>query len=129
MSGRRTRLYGKSATEEDIAREISRLLLGDQDGRQDPLSVTDTARALGYTRTTVYNYVRKAVEKYKTLEYKNGKICLPENSKQLMKFRRFDKKHSITQDPLVLDWKEDLLTRKNGEPITTWKTRILIRCF
>jgi hypothetical protein len=119
------RLYGKKSTEEEIAREISRLLLGDQDRREGPISVTDAARTLGYTRATVYNYVKKAVEKYHMLEYKNGRICLPENSKQLMKFRRFDKKHDITQDPLVSDWKQDLLTRKNGEPLTTWKTRIL----
>lgn len=125
MKGRQTRLYGKKSTEEDIVKEISRLLLGDPERYQDPLSVTDTAKTLGYTRTTVYNYVKKAVEKYKTLEYKNGRICLPDSSKQVMKFRRFDKKHNITQDPLVEDWKQDLLTRKNGEPITTWKARIL----
>ena len=53
------------------------------------------------------------------------RICLPDNSKQVQ-FRRFDKKHhDIVQDPLVSDWKEDLLTRRNGEPISTWKVRIL----
>src|SRR5574340_99483 len=89
------------------------------------MSVTDKARILGCSRETVYNYVKKAVEKYHILEYKNGRISLPNNSKQLEKFRLFDKNHEIVNDPLVYDWKQDLLTRKNGEPIITWKSRIL----
>lgn len=119
------RLYGKSATEEEIAKEVSRLLLGDPDRRQPPTSVTETARMLGYTRATIYEYVKKAVTKYHTLEYKDGRISLPENSKELASFRQFGKNHDIVNDPLVSDWKQDLLTRKNGEPVSSWKARIL----
>ena len=121
---RKRRLYGKSVTEEEIVNEVSRLLLGDCERRQDPLSVTDAARILGCSRETVYSYVKKAVEKYHILEYNNGKISLPDNSR-LDKFRQFDKNHEIVSDSLVYDWKQDLLTRRNGEPIITWKSRIL----
>jgi len=121
----RMRLYGKNATEEEVTREVSRLLLGDWERRQSPMSVTDTARMLGYARTTIYDYIKKAVEKYHILEYKDGKVVLPESSKQLAKFRQFDKNHEIVNDPLVEEWKQDLMTRRNGEPISTWKTRIL----
>lgn len=121
---RKRRLYGKNATEEEIIKEVSRLLLGDFERRQDPISVADTAKMLGCSRDTVYSYVKKAVEKYHILEYKNGRISLPDK-KQPEKFRQFDKNHEIVNDPLVYDWKQDLLTRKNGEPITTWKSRIL----
>jgi hypothetical protein len=44
------RLYGKKATEEMIANEVSWILLGDCTRRLDPLSISDTARALGYAR-------------------------------------------------------------------------------
>jgi len=69
------RLYGKHATEEEIVKEISRLLLGDHNTRQEPLPVSDAARALGYCRTNIYKYVKMAVEKYHLLAYdKNGRI-------------------------------------------------------
>lgn len=106
------RLYGKHATEEEITNEVSRLLLGDADRRQVSLTVSDAARTLGYTRSTIYFYVKKAVEKYHTLEYdNNGRIKIPEKSET--EFQRFDKNHDIINDPLVSDWKQDLLTRKN----------------
>jgi Mn-dependent DtxR family transcriptional regulator len=117
------RLYGNRVIEEEMAKEVSRLLLGDPNTRQEPLSVSEAARALGYSRNTVYRYVKKAVEKYHLLGYdNNGRIVLPENTK--LEFQRFDKKHEIMHDHLVAEWKQDLLTRKGGEPLASWKTRI-----
>jgi hypothetical protein len=119
----RLRLYGRRTTEEEIVKEISRLLLGDDARKQEPLSVSDAASALGYCRTSAYKYVKKAVEKYHLLEYdNNGRIVLPKNPK--LKFQRFYKRHKITNDSLVAEWKQDLLTRKGGEPLVTWNIRI-----
>lgn len=118
------KLYGKHATEEEITKEISRLLLGDPYRRQAPLTISDAARTLGYTRSTIYFYVKKAVEKYHILEYDDSRrIKIPE--KPETEFQRFGKYHDITNDPPVSDWKQDLLTRKNGEPLASWKARIL----
>lgn len=115
------RLYGKRASEEEFAREVSRLLLGDPLKRTYPLPVSHIARTLGYTRETIYRYIRKAVKKYHLLEYDDrGRIVVP--NKPRLEFQRFDKNHNdILQDPLVSDWKQDLMTRNNGEPISTWK--------
>ena len=87
----RLRLYGRRTTEEEIVKEISRLLLGDDTRKQEPLSVSDAARALGYCRNSIYKYVKMAVEKYHLLEYDNNRrIVLPKNPK--LKFQRFYKR-------------------------------------
>lgn len=120
------RLYGKRSTEEEITKEVARRLLGDTHRDQDPLSVSEVAITLGYTRHTVYNYVERAV-KNGLLEYdgQNGKLVIPSNLKRPeLVFRRFDKNHIITKDPLIAEWKQDLLTRKQGEPLGSWKARI-----
>jgi predicted DNA-binding protein YlxM (UPF0122 family) len=107
------RLYDKRATEEQITKEVTRLLLGDTE--QYPLSVSEVAATLGYSRDNVYNYVKKAV-KNGLLEYgKNGYLVIPTNKKSELGYRQFDKNHQITADPLVAEWKQDLLTRKQGE--------------
>lgn len=126
MKQHRMRLYGKKATEEEITNEISKLLLGDSDRRQIPLTVSDAARTLGYTRSAIYFYVKKAVEKYHLLQYDpNGRLSLPKNKTQL-EFQRFSKNHEIIKDPLVAEWMQDLLTRKGGKPVKCWNYRIFM---
>lgn len=123
MKKRKTRLYGKRATKEQITNEIARLLLGD--AKQYPLSVSEIATTLGFTRPTIYDYIKKAV-KIGLLEYgKNGYLVIPTNNKSELGFRQFDKNHQITADPLVAEWKEDLLTRKQGEPLGSWRARMI----
>ena len=38
--------------------------------------------------------------------------------------RCFNKAHGITADPLIGEWIEDLITRKGGEPLKKWKSRV-----
>lgn len=54
----------------------------------------------------------------------SGTLAIPANLGPELGFRRFSKLHPITTDPLVAEWKQDLLTRKQGEPLVSWKTRI-----
>ncbi len=57
------------------------------------------------------------------LKDKNGKLHLPAPSEDAT-FRKFNKLHQITSDPLVTEWIDDLLTRKSGAPLKVWKMRV-----
>lgn len=101
LSRTRKRLHGKNATEEETTREISRLLLSDHGRRLNPMLITETAKILGCSRATIYDYIKKAVEKYHTLEYKDGRVFLPSKFERVS-FKQFDKNHhEIVKDPLV----------------------------
>ena len=119
----RIKLNGRRAAEEQITQEISSLIHG-KSVRPYPLSVTETAKLLGVCRGTVYNYLKRIrgneLEKTNTGRYKLPKIPLEKQ------FRQFNKFHEITSDPLVAEWMDDLITRKGGEPLKRWKTRM--RC-
>lgn len=120
MKKHRLRLYGKRSTKEEITNEIVRLLLG----KEEILTVQDVAKRLGFNRDTVYTYIQNAV-KAGLISYKpSGMLAISANLGTELGFRRFGKLHPITTDPLVAEWKQDLLTRKQGEPLVTWKTRI-----
>lgn len=116
------RLYGKRATKEQIMKEVVRLLLGSKD--YDPLTVEATAAKLGYKKATIYNYIKMAI-KHDLLKFNDGKLAIPTNqNRKAFAFKRFSKIHPIIQNPLVAEWVRDMLTRKHGEPIVTWKTRL-----
>jgi len=112
----------KRATEQQITEEIFSLLHGNG-SRPYSLSVTEIAKTLGVSRDTVYRYIKKMKDVQQILRDKNGKLHLPEPS-QDAKFRKFNKFHKITSDPLVTEWIDDLLTRKAGAPLKVWKIRI-----
>ena len=115
----RIRLRGRRTSEEKITQEISDLLHG-KGAIPYPLSVTETARFLGVCRTTVYNYLKRM----KTLNKSNtGRFKLPKIPQEKC-FKQFNKRHKITSEPLVAEWMDDLTTRKSGEPLKTWKTRM-----
>ena len=124
MKKHKLRLYGKRATQEQIMQEILRLLRGDREKGEDPLSIIDIADRLGFTRSNVYRYTRKAV-KAGLLEYENPRrLSIPTNHTSEVSFRRFNERHQILKNPLVAEWKQDLLTRKHGEALSSWKTRL-----
>ena len=106
MSKTYIRIRKKSATEEQITDEIFLLLYGNG-SRPYSLSVTETAKTLGVSRDTVYRYIKKMKGVHQILRDKNGKLHLPEPS-QDVKFRKFNKLHEITSDPLVTEWIDDL---------------------
>lgn len=126
MKKRKLRLYGKRATKEQITKEILRLLRGDRTNGEDPLSAEDVAIKLGLVKSTVYYYTRIAV-KEGLLELDNPRrLSIPTNHSSEVSFRRFSENHQILRDPLVAEWKRDLLTRKHGEALASWKNRL--RC-
>ncbi len=123
--GNRLRLYGKVATEEEIAEEVARLYLGDPQRKIEPQNVTQICNTLGYnSRVSIYRYLEKACElKILERDATNNRYKKPEKS-QAEEFREYDELHPIVKDPLIAEWKLDLRNRKGGEPISSWQTRI-----
>ena len=117
----RVRLYGKKATQEQITNEIHLLLHGNAE-RPYPLTAVETARALGVCRKTVYNYIHKFPRQDGIAKLDSGLYNLPKNL--AASFRHFNKRHKITSDPLVTEWMDDLITRKQGNPIKCWRQRL-----
>ncbi len=117
----RVRLDGKKTTTKALIHEIISLLQGTSVRRPYPLSVTEVAKILGVTRHTIYNYINLAKDQ-SIPRLENGRLCLPKSEDAA--FRKFNKFHEITTDPLVSEWMDDLITRRNGNPIVTWRSRI-----
>jgi hypothetical protein len=114
-------LYGKKTTHSKITEEINALLNGNS-SRPDHLSVAEIAKVLGVCKKTVYNYINKIPKQESIARLSSGHFALPKNPDS--KYRHFNKHHKITSDPLVAEWMSDLLTRRQGNPIKSWKTRL-----
>ena len=117
----RIKLYGKKAPQEKITKEIRDLLEGNAT-RPYPLTIAEISKVLGVCRKTVYNYINRISKEDKILRLPSGHFFLPKNPE--LEFRIFNKHHEITNDQLVSDWMDDLLTRKQGNPIKCWKYRL-----
>lgn len=111
---KRLRLYGKPSSKDLICREISKLLLGDSNKNQDPISKADIGRKLGYGRTQIHEYCKLA-EKLGYLEIdEDGKAKLPKIIKNF-NWHEYNIKHRITTDPDMLIWIDKLKLRKGGK--------------
>ncbi|HEY8110521.1 MAG TPA: helix-turn-helix domain-containing protein, partial [Candidatus Nitrosotenuis sp.] len=113
----RVKIDGRRTTREALTQEITSLFLGTSPRRPYPLSVTEIAKTLGISRETTYLYLKRAKDQIPRA--KNGRICPPRSED--WEFRNFNKMHDITKDPLVSEWMDDLITRRSGNPIVTWK--------
>ena len=110
----RIRLYGKRAQQERISKEIRDLLEGNA-SRPYPLTIAEIAKVLGVCRQTVYNYINRLKKEKAIPRYASGHFFLPKTPES--EFRAFNKHHPITGDHLVSEWMDDLLTRKQGNPL------------
>ena len=115
------KLYGRKSTEEKITNEIYNLITG-KGSRPYPLSITETAKTLKVSRVTIYRYIKK-MKGAKSIQVSSGKLVLPKESPE-SKFYRFNSSNPITSDPLVSGWIDDLLTRKGGEQVRSWRARL-----
>ncbi len=115
----RTKLYGKRATEQELLSEITSLLTGHS--RPYPLRPTEIAQILGVSRQTIYQYIKILISQNVICKDSKGQLILPQNNSE---FRQFNKDHPITGDSLISAWCDDLLTRRQGNPVKSWKSRI-----
>jgi len=121
MARRKLKLYGKKATHDDILEEINRLLYA-KGNRPYPLKPSEIAKAIGMSRQSVYNYIKKLSNQGNMVRLQSGHFLLPKAKNS--EFRQFNKFHKFTSDPLVSEWMDDLLTRRQGLPLKVWKTRL-----
>jgi len=115
----RTRLYGKEATEEEFAKEIVRLRLGDPRKHEAPCNYSQIAKRLGVSRPTVYHFRELAI-KLGLLIIQDNKEVLPDHSIKAKQFQRYEA-DEFMQNPLVQDWVTDMRTRKGGKGIKSWR--------
>jgi len=122
---KRKRLYGKPASEEDIAKENARLLLGDPKRGIMPKTVKEICQILSYeSRETHYKYRRLAIELgYLELD-EDGKAKLPAKTPQTL-FKTFTEQNLLVDTPLGKEWVENMFTRKGGKPIKVWRIRLV----
>ena len=121
MARPRIKLYGKRATQEDILLEIHKLLFAKGE-RSYPLKPREIAEVLGFSYKTTYNYITKLFKTGRVSRAGSSRYLFPKPDKN--EFREFSKHHKITSDPLVSEWIDDLLTRRQGLPLKTWKSRV-----
>jgi Mn-dependent DtxR family transcriptional regulator len=122
MKRTRIRLGGKRASEEQIIDEIYNLITG-KGSRPYPIPITETARLLGVSRETVYQYIKKMKGDHAIKRTSTGKLVLPKETSE-SKFHRYSLLNPIKSDKLVVDWIDDLLTRKGGEAVVSWRARV-----
>ena len=123
MTQHRLELYGNKVTKDEISEEIYRLLYAIGD-RPYPLKPSEIAKVIGLSRYSVYNYIKKLSKRGDMVKLRSGHFFLPKPKDQ--EFRQFNILHKFTSDPLISEWMDDLITRKQGLPLKTWKTRL--RC-
>jgi len=118
---KRLRLYGKTASKLDIAKEVSSLLIGNPRLKKEPKNISEIATTLGFKeRRSVYNYLEIAANEGLVKRDSNGQYEKPEKS-NAAKFTEFSKAHPILNDSLVAGWYMKLTTRKKGKGLTSAK--------
>lgn len=124
LNGSKTtvRIDGKRVERKTLAKEIFSLLKGTSERRPYPVTVTDVSKILGISRETIYVYIRNFRDESLPMT-EDGRLCIPKSQDHI--FRQFNKFHKITTDPLVSEWFEDLITRKSGNPLASWRNRLL----
>lgn len=117
----RKTLNGKPASNREFAKAVSDYMLGDATRGIEPQTPTEIMKKLGYKDLKTIRQFKDLAIALGFLEIDEyGKPKLPDRSKLLASFRRFDAQHDFTNDALVSRWREDLLTRKKGKPIDSW---------
>ncbi|MDF2423809.1 MAG: helix-turn-helix domain-containing protein [Nitrosopumilus sp.] len=88
------KIHGCKSIEEQITNEIHNLITG-KGSRPYPLSITETAKTLGVSRETVYQYIRKMKGDKSIQKTSSGKLLLPKESVE-SKFCRFSSFNPFT---------------------------------
>jgi hypothetical protein len=112
------KLYGRKVTDEQVSLEAYNLTHG-LGKKPYPLSARETAEFLGIAYKTVYKYLHKT----QIPRSYSGRLILPKIP-PVKRYKTFNRYHAITSDPLVSEWIDDLITRKSGEPLKSWKSRV-----
>lgn len=114
---------GKRVSKDYLVKQTVAYFLGDETKRQQSLGPYEIAKKMNRSPKQIYRYLHKAVQSG-LLEKDGTKYKRPQQVLENEQFKRYDSNHDITKDPLVADWKSNLLTRKQGQKVVTWSVRI-----
>lgn len=121
----RKTLNGKPATNEDFARVVSDYLLGDSIRGIEPLTPTEIMKKLGYKDLKSIRQFKDLAISLSLLETDSyGKLKTPEKNILIQQFRKFDTNNDFTKNQLVRKWMDDLLIRKKGKPVKSWRSYV-----
>ena len=84
---------------------------------------TNVSKTIGLCRSMVHVYRKLAIELGKINVDDRGKEIITDDIQQL-RDSYFLEKEEFVKHPLVEEWIDDLLTRKQGQPIKTWKNHV-----
>ena len=119
----RNKLYGKKAKVGDFMEEIVRLRTQGDLHRVISLTHEDIAQRLGISRQQTIRYRNMAVKMGKLQVDENGKEITSGRIKKIKEFEIL-RKDDFVKKPLIRQWVSDLLTRKQGKPLKTWKINV-----
>lgn len=108
----------------DIVDEIVRLRTKGDIQEIIPLPMNQIAKKIGMSRQQTIRYRDLAIKVGKLAVDENRKEIIPDQIKKWQEFRIL-RKDEFTKKPLVKEWITDLLTRKQGKPIKTWKKDVV----
>ena len=104
-------------TRDEITEKITELLLGNSVKKIRPHKITEICKVTGFdSRTTIYGFLDRGVELGLLKKSDSGRYVLPELS-HAEEFQKFNDSHRILDDPIVSDWFDDLLNRKQGKGV------------
>lgn len=118
----RKKLDGHSATAGEFAQKVARLMLGDSSHGVEPMSQIEIMKKLGFKeKKSIRNFKLLAIEMGLLELDGEGKAKLPAKT-GIHNFKQYNKNHEFTSDERIIYWQKDLLTRKKGAPLGTWKS-------
>ncbi len=120
----RQRINGKKISKEDLIKQAIYFLKGDEVKHQEALGVTAIGKKMNRTPKQIYRYLDQGVVDGLLTKDENGKYVIPQQATDAANYKRFESNHPITKDSLVDEWKTDLLTRKGGQKVESYGTRI-----
>jgi predicted transcriptional regulator len=119
---KRVRLHGKRINQIELVQKTVDCYLGNKG--IEPMSISEIATDMGRHRDTIYEYLNKAVELGLLKKDSDSGRFVKARKVSYQEFKRFNEEHPITADPLVKEWIQDLLTRKGGEHVVSWRNRV-----
>lgn len=114
------RLFGRRATNADMARYVANRILGSTG--QPPMTISEICRQLQYKDPKSIRAFRALALELGYLQAgENGRIQRPQRSTE---FQAFLDNDQFAQHELIKPWIEDMANRKGGKPIKTMRHRI-----
>jgi len=104
------------------AKRVAQHLLGDPNNGVEPLTITETQRAMSFAKNdSVYKYQKLAIEVGYLSINSNGEAILPQKSPE-EKWRIYSETHKLATDPLMIRYLDKASSKEGGEGVKMTQT-------